>query len=329
MPRPIEDSSNRDVTGAQFGKTTQDHNSNLGDQSTSGNARSSNSDLAGVWNGADDDLELVHLSSRYEIKGTPGRGGLVPALEAYVTLTSTDDNTRIPAEEIRSKGSKQVVQVVNELPQQYESYEYTSSSKIPWYAIAVAGCVVAAVAASFNKPKGATPQQVGVAVNPPSAPVTVAKADFLYGQRYYDGEGVEQNFAEAVVWFRKAAEQGDKTAQNNLGVCYYEGKGVKQDYTEAAKWIRMAADQGIAAAQSNLGACYSDGRGVKQDDAEAVKWFRKAAEQGDVDAQCLLGIYYSYGKGVEQNNTEALRWCRKAAEQGSKPAMEALKELER
>ena len=32
------------------------------------------------------------------------------------------------------------------------------------------------------------------------------------------------------------AEQGDSTAQFNLGWMYHHGEGVPQDYTEAARW---------------------------------------------------------------------------------------------
>ena len=35
---------------------------------------------------------------------------------------------------------------------------------------------------------------------------------------YYNGEGVPQDYQEAVSWFRLAAEQGDASAQFNLGV---------------------------------------------------------------------------------------------------------------
>ena len=43
----------------------------------------------------------------------------------------------------------------------------------------------------------------------------------------------------------KAALQGDAGAQNNLGVCYEYGEGVKQDYAEAVKWYQKAAQQGM------------------------------------------------------------------------------------
>ena len=44
---------------------------------------------------------------------------------------------------------------------------------------------------------------------------------------------------------------------------------------------RLAADQGNATAQNNLGKMYANGdQGVPQDDQEAVKWYHLAAEQG-------------------------------------------------
>ncbi len=46
---------------------------------------------------------------------------------------------------------------------------------------------------------------------------------------------------------------------------YYNGRGVTQDYAQAVKWYRRAAEQGYANAHSNLGALYAKGRGVTQD----------------------------------------------------------------
>ncbi len=69
---------------------------------------------------------------------------------------------------------------------------------------------------------------------------------------------------------------------------FYFGRGVEKDDAEAVKWYRKAADQGYALAQYNLGVMYANGRGVVKDDAEAVKWYRKAAEQGNEDAEKAL-----------------------------------------
>lgn len=142
-------------------------------------------------------------------------------------------------------------------------------------------------------------------------------AQYNLGICYANGEGVPQDYVEAAKWYRKAANQGNAMAQYNLGLCYYNGKGVPQDYAEAVKCFRRAAEQGYANAQNILGVCYAKGKGVPQDYAEAAKWYRKAAEQGDAMAQWILGISYANGKGVPQDNAEAVKWYRKAAEQGN------------
>ena len=77
---------------------------------------------------------------------------------------------------------------------------------------------------------------------------------------------------------------GYAAAQTNLGLMYRNGMGVPQNDAEAVKWYRKAAEQGYADAQYNLGNMYDKGRGVPEDKAEALKWWRKAAEQGHEDA---------------------------------------------
>ncbi len=49
------------------------------------------------------------------------------------------------------------------------------------------------------------------------------------------------------------ADQGDASAQFNLGIMCGHGEGVPQDYAEAAKWYRLAAEQGNVKAQFKLG----------------------------------------------------------------------------
>lgn len=53
-------------------------------------------------------------------------------------------------------------------------------------------------------------------------------------------------------WYRLAEEQGDVNAQCNLGNMYSNGQGVPQDYAEAVKWYRLAADQGFEEAAKRL-----------------------------------------------------------------------------
>ena len=96
---------------------------------------------------------------------------------------------------------------------------------------------------------------------------------------YRDGHGVPQNYAEALKWFRKAANQGYDNAQLDLGFLYAHGDGVPQDYIEAAKWYRKAAEQGNAGGQGDLGFLYAHGDGVPQDYVQAYLWLNLAVPQ--------------------------------------------------
>ena len=131
------------------------------------------------------------------------------------------------------------------------------------------------------------------------------------------------DFEIAFEIIKPLAEQGDARAKFNLGVMYNRGEGVTQDYAEAVKWYRKAAEQGNAKAQNNLGAMYDNGYGVTQDYAEAAKWFRKAAEQGIADAQNNLGVMYGIGNGVLQDTIAAHMWFNIAAANGNTHAAKA------
>ena len=50
-----------------------------------------------------------------------------------------------------------------------------------------------------------------------------------------------------------------------------EGEGVPQDYVEAVRLYHLAAEQGLASAQCSLGFMHDKGQGVAQDHVEAVK----------------------------------------------------------
>ena len=139
-----------------------------------------------------------------------------------------------------------------------------------------------------------------------------ANAQCNLGWCYDSGTGVQKDAAEAAKWYRRAAEQGHARAQCNLGVCYGNGTGVQKDAAEAVRWYRLAAEQGYANAQNNLGWCYYNGVGVQKDAAEAVKWYRLAAGQGDALAQRNLGIRYQNGTGVQKDLNKALELFKKA-----------------
>ena len=100
---------------------------------------------------------------------------------------------------------------------------------------------------------------------------------------YEHGDGISQNYGEALKWYDLAAKQGDAKGQFNLGVMYRDGKGVPKNYAEAIKWFRLAAGQGFAIAQYNLGLMYANGLGP-QDYVQAHIWLSLSAAQGTQDA---------------------------------------------
>ena len=151
-----------------------------------------------------------------------------------------------------------------------------------------------------------------------------AKAESQLAYMYSHGQGVPQDYNEALRWRRKAADHNYAIGEDGLGYMYYYGQGVPQDYAEALRWYRKAADQGDPEGQNSLALMYEQGQGVSQDYSEALRWYRKAVDQGFARAEYNLGNMYYYGRGVPQDRAEAVRWYRKAADQGNEYAQRVL-----
>lgn len=138
----------------------------------------------------------------------------------------------------------------------------------------------------------------------------------------------QKNYAQALAIYTKLANEGNPSAQNNLGLMYAKGQGVPQDYQKAVEWYTKATNQGDADAQNNLGSMYYHGRGVPQDDQKAVEWYTKAANQGPAVAQHNLGFMYLHGRAVSKDPAKAQTLWQKACQQGHKGSCAAQKSLD-
>ncbi len=98
------------------------------------------------------------------------------------------------------------------------------------------------------------------------------------------------NYKVAFKEFTRFANQGDASAQYNLGDMYKNGKGVLQDYKEAIKWYIKAADQGYADAQLNLAIMYRDGTGAPKDMTKAIFWIEKSKNSGNKQAEKVWNL---------------------------------------
>ncbi|MCI0744788.1 MAG: sel1 repeat family protein [Verrucomicrobia subdivision 3 bacterium] len=92
--------------------------------------------------------------------------------------------------------------------------------------------------------------------------------------------------AAAASCYRKAAQEGNSMAQNNLALMYTAGDGVERDLSEATKWFSRAAAQGDPAAQYHLGdRCFRASLTLPKAEAdeariEAFKWLQLSSAQG-------------------------------------------------
>jgi TPR repeat protein len=131
-----------------------------------------------------------------------------------------------------------------------------------------------------------SPQKPALEMAPPKADYKDAEVQFHLGLKFASGEGVALDYAQAVEWYRKAAEQNHFLAQFNLGIMYAHGQGVTRDAVQSRMWLGKAAQQGDAGAQFHLGNnCHrASFRQVPADASEsrieAYKWYRLAAAQG-------------------------------------------------
>ena len=145
------------------------------------------------------------------------------------------------------------------------------------------------------------------------------------GDLYFYGNGVDQDQATAVKWYRRGAERGDPEAEYDYGLIFHDGSaGQKQNFDAAMKWFLRAAAQGDAPALNMVGYMHDLGEGVTEDPHEAFGWYRRAADKGFEIAQYNIGVMYQNGRGVEKNPTLAARWYRKAADKGDADSEAAL-----
>lgn len=92
---------------------------------------------------------------------------------------------------------------------------------------------------------------------------------------------------------RKLADEGDPAAQFALGARYATGEGVSQNYSEAVRWFDKAGEQGHVVAQATLGAYYWAGRGVSQDLSKAYFWSILAQAGGDEASKYRVAVLAS------------------------------------
>ena len=273
------------------------------------------------------DETLVAYAAAAGTTAADGRGRNSPYTAALLSHLETPLEVGLLFRRVRA----QVLASTNGAQRPHEYHSLVSEHYLT--RVVATGTSVTVSAAAPVDPPRTDPPQVHVTDMPIAALRERAEAGDLdaqveLGERYQAGDrGVQQDYVEAVLWYRRSADQGHPLGQAFLGFMYSTGRGVQQDHEVAVRWYRRSAEQGHALGQANLGLMYLSGRRVPQNDAEALRWFRLSAEQGHAFGLANLGFMYENGRGVRRVRVEAVRLYHRAADQGHSWAQEQLERL--
>lgn len=133
----------------------------------------------------------------------------------------------------------------------------------------------------------------------------------------------DQQFDDAIQWYRRAAEAGNLQAQFNLAMLL---STVRHDYPASLEWFRRAAEQGHVEAAYCLGVTCWNGMTGKPDYDEGFKWLLLAAKHGHPEAQFNVGRIFEHPVRDEPPNlVEAYKWLKVAELGGMNEAGQELK----
>jgi TPR repeat protein len=97
---------------------------------------------------------------------------------------------------------------------------------------------------------------------------------------------------ESWRFLTQAAEAGSVEAQHHAAACLATGDWGEEARppapAEALHWYRRAAESGNSSAQFNLACMLLEGEGCEPDRAEGIRWLRRAAASGDSQAPRYL-----------------------------------------
>ena len=115
------------------------------------------------------------------------------------------------------------------------------------------------------------------------------------------GWGIRKDDAESAIWYRKAAESGDRYSMLTLGDMYFYGRGVEKDAMEAVRWYLLATEGCPILNHSRneeshkyriyyrLAGCYWRGEGVNKNVFTAAKWWLKWFDESGFGIVVVVG----------------------------------------
>lgn len=139
------------------------------------------------------------------------------------------------------------------------------------------------------------------------------KAAGYLGRMFLRGEGVEQSYEKAQIWFQRGVKSGDAGSQYGLGLMYLDGIGVPKSSAKATEYFKASADQDFPSAQVSLGALYLD-QGTPSDIQVANRYFELAARYGHIESFYYLAELIDQGVGRDRSCGLATAYYKNVAE---------------
>jgi uncharacterized protein len=151
--------------------------------------------------------------------------------------------------------------------------------------------------------------------------------DALFAMGLFTQQSKEQGALEkAMEYYKKAADQGQLQAMNNLGFLIAGTSKDPEKQKEGIVLIKKASDAGNNPARRNMAQIYLNGLGGEPKDASvAEKLLLLAANEKDGDAAFSLSQFYMGQGGKDKMNADTgWDWLNKAADLGNANALDLL-----
>jgi len=160
-----------------------------------------------------------------------------------------------------------------------------------------------------------------------------SSAMMMLGYAYRDGESVAVNPQEALSWFSKSFNAGNRRAALQIGRLYFHDLGRPE---EGLKWLNRGAEESDVGCQLELAFLNSEPRFGLHNLADAFKWYQVLAiDHKEPRAMLALARHYRDGVSIPQDTGLARQWANRAlgaAKPSSyvqKQASELLREMSR
>lgn len=146
------------------------------------------------------------------------------------------------------------------------------------------------------------------------------------GYRFERGEGMEKDLVRARECYEVSAEYGDSDGALHAGKLYLSGVGKeKPNGRKAKKLLEKASDAGSGEAAGLLAKIYDEGTLGRVNAKKAFQYYLLAAERGEPQAMLMTGLFYAQGVSTSKDLDAAEMWIRKGASAGDTDGRETLR----